>query len=171
MKNQVDKSLRNCYYYSMKYTIIFILSFVQISLAQFKNTGQVTPSVSSAILRPMTLNNYQQLIDPSKLQMRHSIAMSFISSGNQNIMLNSYTNSLSYLFNDKLYANVDISIQSSPYSSLDPRLSNQLSGVFVRNAELVYRPTKEFHIGISYQQSPSSNYYRNRLLFDDSFGK
>ncbi|MDA0986929.1 MAG: hypothetical protein O3A55_04935 [Bacteroidetes bacterium] len=153
-----------------KFIFVTFLVF-QFTFAQFKNNGQNVPSVSASLLRPMNLYDFQSLIDPSKLQMRHSISMSFLSAGNQNIMLNSYTNSLFYKFNNKLYANVDISVQNSPYNSVDPRLQNQFSGIFINNAELVYKPTKDFHLSFSYQQSPYANYYRNRLLFDDPFGK
>lgn len=155
----------------MKKVLLILLLVVQFGEAQFKNSQQNIPSVSSSFLRPMSLNDYQSLIDPSKLLMRHSFSMSYVSMGNQNMMLNSYNNSMFYKFADNLIANVDISVQNSPINNLDPRIANQFSGVFLNNVALVYKPFKDFEIGLSYQQSPYSNFYRDRLLFDNQFGK
>jgi hypothetical protein len=105
-----------------------------------------------------SLNKY---FSPEHFQMSHSIEMSTSSYGGS---LGMYTNSMAWQFSSKLAARVDVAMAYAPggQGSTTGMLSqNALSGqggrVFLRNAELAYRPSENTLVHLSIQQNPYGN--------------
>ncbi|MFT5142460.1 MAG: hypothetical protein ACI80V_001356 [Rhodothermales bacterium] len=106
-----------------------------------------------------SLNKY---FSPAHFQMSHSIEMSSSSYGGS---LGMYTNSMAWQFSDKLAARVDVAMAYAPggEGSTTGMLSNNaLNGqggrIFLRNAEVAYRPTENSIIQFSIQQNPYGNH-------------
>lgn len=98
-----------------------------------------------------------KIFSPAHFQMRHSYEMSVGSAGGNSYSLGAYTNTLAWQFNDKLAARADVSVAFSPFGS-SFGLDNQGPQVFLRNAEIAYRPTENTILHFQVRQSPYGSY-------------
>jgi hypothetical protein len=89
--------------------------------------------------------------------MAHAYEMSFASSGGQSASLGMYTNTMMWQFNSDWAARVDVGVAHSLNGSA---LGEQNGRVFLRNAEVAYRPTENMQFRIQVQQSPHGRYAR-----------
>jgi hypothetical protein len=65
-----------------------------------------------------------------------------------------------YEFADNLNARADIAFSFSPYSSLSTFSKKDFSGIYLKNAEVNYKPWDNTYISLSYRQVPYSfGYY------------
>ena len=93
--------------------------------------------------------------------MSHSYEMSFGSFGGQASSLGMYTNTMMFQFSQKLAARVDVAFA---HSLLNNGMRNPLGPdadrgqVFLRNAEIAYRPTENMRLHLSVRQSPYGGY-------------
>ncbi|HTX19825.1 MAG TPA: hypothetical protein VMG34_14310, partial [Bacteroidota bacterium] len=63
-----------------------------------------------------------------------------------------------YKFSNSLDAQVDVSLQHSPYSTFDQRLQSSLTGVFLNRAAIDYRPSDNMLLRLSYEKVPFGLY-------------
>ncbi len=101
------------------------------------------------------------LFNPKHFRMGHSFEMSAMTGGGFSSSLAMYTNSLMWRFSDDLSARADVSIAYSPFSSgfnSAGSLSQSSPRVFLRNAEINYRPLSNMNIHLSVRQSPYGYY-------------
>ena len=102
------------------------------------------------------------LFNPQHFKMGHSFEMSMGSGGGYTTSLAMYTNSLMWRFGDKLSARADISMAYSPFNSgFNGGGGGSFSNsprVFLRNAEIDYRPLKNMSIHLMVRQSPYGYY-------------
>jgi hypothetical protein len=142
--------------------IAIVLSLFAVTLcvstasAQYKSTIDPRPSVTESILRTGDGDFLSGLLDPSKFNMHHSFSLSYASFAGQGLSLGVYTNSMQYKFSDQLDVRTDISLMTSPFNTLGKDAQSSLSGLFLNNAELNYRPWKNTLLQISYRQMPSA---------------
>lgn len=99
-----------------------------------------------------------KVFNPSIFRMSHSVEMSFGSFGGRSSSLGMYTNTMAWQFNDKLAARVDLSMAYSPFSNEAFGSSEQRPRVFLRNAEIAYRPSKNIELHLQVRQSPYGSY-------------
>lgn len=101
-----------------------------------------------------TLN---KLFSPQHFTMGHSYEMSFGSFGGGNQSLGMYTNTMNWQFSQKLDARLDVSVA---HSFSGNQFGNDGPGgqVFIRNAQVNYRPTESMQFHISFRQSPYGMY-------------
>jgi hypothetical protein len=78
--------------------------------------------------------------------------------GGQGLALQRYTNTMMYQFLPNLDARVDLSLQNSPYSTLDYKLQNQFSKAYISRVELNYHPSDNMVIRLQYRELPYSYY-------------
>ncbi len=109
-----------------------------------------------------TLN---KLFSPEHFRMSHSFEMSMGSFGGHTSSLGMYTNTMQWQFNNKLAARVDIAVAQNLFggdnvTSFNGLAFQQRQGpqVFLRNAEVAYRPTENVQFNISVRQSPYGAY-------------
>lgn len=106
----------------------------------------------------ISLNKY---FSPEHFKMSHSFEFS---SGSYGGSMGMYTNSMAWQFSSKLAARVDVALAYSPDgASTTGQLSNSAFGnqggrIFLRNAELAYRPTENTLFQFSVRQSPYGQY-------------
>ncbi|MDG1753413.1 MAG: hypothetical protein P8H65_00375 [Rhodothermales bacterium] len=97
-----------------------------------------------------------RLFSPTNFQMSHSFEMSSFSGGST---LSMYTNSMNWKFN-KIAARLDV---SAAYSPMQNQSGASVTGqtapqVFIRNADIAYRPTKNMQFNLSLRRSPYGSY-------------
>ena len=106
---------------------------------------------------PFTLN---QLFSPEHFRMSHSYSMSVSSFSGEAASLGQYTNTMQWQFNDQLAARLDVAFMHRPFQGqpLGDGSGNIGSQVYLRNAEVAYRPTENTRIRLSFQQRPYAGY-------------
>lgn len=100
-----------------------------------------------------------KLFNPSVFRMSHSIEMSTGSFGGRSSSLGMYTNSMAWHFSDKLAARVDMSVAYSPFNNGALGFGEQQKPqVFLRNAEIAWRPSENVQFHLQMRQSPYGSY-------------
>jgi hypothetical protein len=103
-----------------------------------------------------------QLFNAQTLRFGQSYEMSYAGGAGGSLGLGVYTASLQWQPSSKLAGRVDIGLAHSPFGSGAVRTSlgfdDAPGRVFLRNAELAYRPTANSSIHLSVQQSPYGAY-------------
>ena len=114
-----------------------------------------------------------KLFDPSIFRMNQSVEFSASSFGGGVSSMGMFTNSMMWQFNEKLAARVDMSVAYSP--NANQQFNNSSGGlngnaqVFVRNAEVAYRPSENVQIHLSFSQSPYG-YYASPYGYGRGYG-
>lgn len=124
------------------------------------------PDFSNILTMPANQNSLFSFIDPSKLDMSHSVSMSYTSVGGQSIIMNSYVNTIDYRFNDQLSLRTNLGIMSSPYNSL-PNNSYLNDQHFFGGAELNYRPGPNTLLSLRFESMPG--YYYRPSFWDSRY--
>ena len=103
----------------MRKTIYLFLLLVLVPTLMFgrlkKDLKQ--PDFSTILNKPFQSNSLWGILDPSKLNMSHSISMSYTNFGGQGIVMNTYMNTINYQFNEKLMLTTNLGVMGSPYNS------------------------------------------------------
>ncbi|HLT46551.1 MAG TPA: hypothetical protein VK002_04925 [Rubricoccaceae bacterium] len=104
-----------------------------------------------------------QLFNARTLRIDHSYEFSYSSFAGGGLGLGVYTTSLGWQPTDRLAARVDVGVAHSPFG--DGALRSALgfdqdtpARVFLRNAEVAYRPTENSMLRLQVQQSPFGPY-------------
>lgn len=138
----------------------------KVQQAPVKLYDQSTPS--------FTLN---KLFSPEHFRMGHSYEMSFGSFGGSSASMGMYTNTMMWQFNQKLAARVDVAFAHTPFGG-NALGEGQSGRVFLRNAEVAYRPSENMRLHFSVHQSPYGAYagpygyyspYAGRSAFNAAF--
>ena len=100
-----------------------------------------------------------KLFNPSVFRMSHSFEMSAGSFGGNSYSLGMYTNTLAWQFSNKLAARMDVSVAYSPHNEVSSLgFGEQKPRVFLRNAEIAWRPSEKFQLHLQVRQSPYGSY-------------
>ena len=100
------------------------------------------------------------LFSDDHFRMAHSYEMSMSSFGG-GTSLGMYTNSMQWQFNDAWAARVDMSVAHQPFSGgMGFGEGGQNMRVFLRNAEVAYRPNENMSFHFQVRQSPYGRYAR-----------
>jgi hypothetical protein len=138
--------------------LVVCLSIAQPAEAQLRDDIRVREAPTQLYGSADTgINLFDRLFSDEHFQMGHSYEMSFNSFGGRSSSLGMYTNSLMWQFNDKLAARADISVAHSPFGS-SAGFQDQNPRVFLRNAEIAYRPADNVRLHFQIRQSPYGAY-------------
>ena len=132
------------------------------AVAQFKTDPARDPESSGSLITAPPSTVLFGWFDPSKFSMRHSMEFSYMSFGGQGMSLGTYTNSMMYQFADNLDARADVSMSFTPtnsFSSFGGKGANNFSGVYLRDAQINYKPWENFQVRLQYSQLPYGSYY------------
>ena len=130
-------------------------------MAQFKSQEENQPSVAQSLVHPTSINSFLGILNPDNFTMHHSFSLSYLSFGGQGLSLASYTNSMFYKISDPLNVRFDLTLQGSPFGNSLGLQQNDLSKIFLSNAELNYRPADNMFIKLQYSQLPFYNLQYN----------
>ncbi len=137
--------------------IIFLSLFLigSVTFAQFKNEGNSSVDLTRGMVKNYNSSFVLGFINMKNLEMHNSFSMSYSSFGGQGLALGVFTNSLFYKFSDKVNFLLQTSIVNSPYSSMGGRFAKDLNGIYIRRAQLNYRPTKNTFISVEFSNDPT----------------
>lgn len=99
-----------------------------------------------------------KMFSPAHFRMSHSYEFSTSSFGGSGGSLGMYTNTMRWQFNQKLAARVDVSYAHTPFGGNAFAGEGQNGQLFLRNAEVAYRPTENIQLHFSVRQSPYGRY-------------
>lgn len=149
-------------------TIITIILLAAVLFLAVPAQAQLRADVpgqnaTAAVYQSQSGFSLRSLINPDHFRIGQSYEMSFSSFGGQSLGLGVYTTTLQYQPNDKLAARVDVGVAHSPFGSEGMQQSlgftpNSPARVYLRNAQVAYRPTENALISLSIQQSPYGSY-------------
>jgi len=147
---------------SLSCLIVFLALAVpaQAQLRKDVNEQQAQTRLYGGEVTGFLLN---KLFSPQHFRMSHSYEMSVGGFGGNTSSLGMYTNTMMFQFNQKLAARVDVSFAHSPFGGnnyFGHNIGNigDNGRVFLRNAEVVYRPSENTRFHFSFRQSPYGGY-------------
>lgn len=136
---------------------LIILLVPLLAMAQLKEQTKA-PDFSSILEQPANSFLFG-LLDPSKVHMNHTLSMSFGMAGGQQMLQNSYLNTMLFNLSDKVTLRTDLGILSTPYHTFK---SNSLDKPqFFGGAELNYQVSDNAFIQLRFESVPYTNYYYN----------
>ncbi len=155
-------------------SLLCLIAFLGLAVpaqAQLRNAVQENPP--SVRLYDSGGANFllNKLFNPSVFRMSHSVEMSMGSFGGQSSSLGMYTNSMAWQFSDKLAARLDLSVAYSPFNNAALGLGEQQKPqVFLRNAEVAWRPSENVQFHLQVRQSPYGSYMSPYGYYNPSYG-
>ncbi len=149
---------------------------------QFRGAEPQPPSVRESVVQQGGESFLSSIFNLDRLEMRHSFSMGYQSYGSFGLGYMEYTNSMRYRLFEPLTIRADVSVVTSPFSSLGSKFSQDFSGIYLKRASIDYAPSKDFKISLQYRGLPPGtgyNPYYNRYgyngvgwgLDDDSWEK
>lgn len=158
-------------------TSLFALLLAATLLATSPAQAQLRPS-GSAVETSVRLYDQgtagfslNRFFTPEHFRMSHTFEATSSSFGGGSSMA-MYTNSMQWQFSSKLAARLDIAAASQLGG--DQRLAQALgqnsNQVFVRNAELAYRPTENIQLHLSMRRSPYGSYMSPYGMYGSRYG-
>ncbi len=145
--------------------VVFVLMLALPLFAQFRNQP-TKPNISTILSNPRA-SLFNGFLNPEKLQMHHSVSMSFGTFGGQSLMLSSYMNTINYQISDRLWLRANIGIVSSPYNTFGQDFSLN-KPQFFGGAQLNYKLSEHSSITLEFNRTPF--YYRPVLGEFSEFG-
>ncbi len=140
----------------------FVLAVALPALAfgQFK---EQTKPVSFSQLLTQGLSAPKGLIgllglNPNRFTMQHSYSLSYLSAGDNGYSQGMYLNTMSYRFSDPLSFSLQWGVMNQPLSGSGASPLYQ-SGFFFSGANLEYKPSDKFSVGLQINSLPRSSYY------------
>lgn len=137
--------------------LVLILSLATPAEAQFRDTAQQNLQTQLYDSGSAAANALQSLFGAEHFRMSHSYEASFSSIGGQASSMGMYTNSMMWQFNSDWAARMDVSV-AHPFSQTNA-FGQQETQVFLRNAEVAYKPSENFQVRMQFQQRPSYGRY------------
>ncbi|MFO8099025.1 MAG: hypothetical protein R6T83_05300 [Salinibacter sp.] len=138
--------------------LVFMLSVMAPAHAQLRETAQQNQSVQTQLYDrgSAAVNALGDLFGAEHFHMSHSYEASFSSLGGETSSMGMYTSSMMWQFNSNWAARADVSVAhpfsgGSTFGSQEPR-------VYLRNAEVAYRPSENMEFRVQVQQNPYGRY-------------
>jgi hypothetical protein len=127
--------------------------------AQLRPSGSAVESSVRLYDQGVTGFSLNRYFAPEHFRMSHTFEASSSSWGGGTSMA-TYTNSMQWHFNNKLAARLDVSAASQLGGNqrLAQAMGQNSNQVYVRNAELAYRPSENVQIHLSMRRSPYGSY-------------
>lgn len=138
--------------------LVVLLSLAHPAQAQLRETAsQPAPAAlyDDGATAGSLLNT---LFSDDHFRMSHAYEMSMSSFGGNTASLGMYTNSMMWQFNEQWAARVDVSLAHSPFGGNSAFNTNQDARIFLRNAEVAYRPSENMEFRFQMRQSPYGSY-------------
>lgn len=115
-----------------------------------------------------------KLFSPEHFRLSHSYELSYGNIGGSGLTTGMYTAGLNWHFNNKLAARLDVGMLHTPFGTGDFATAlggkDSYSSIFVRNAEIAYRPTENSMIHLSFRQLPMGAYGYGAYGYGSPYG-
>lgn len=147
----------------MRKTLFLLLVVASLALvvpAQAQLRGDVVADRAPSQLYDSGAKSFllNKLFNPANFRMSHAVEFSAGSFGGASSSLGMYTNTMAWQFGEKFAARADVSVAYSPFQSGALGSGESKPRVFLRNAEIAYRPAKNVMINLQVRQSPYGSY-------------
>lgn len=144
----------------------FLLAFALPTLA-FGQLKEQNKAISFSQLLTQGLSAPRGLVgwlglNPNRFSMQHSYSLSYLSAGGNGYSQGLYLNTLSYQVADPLSVSVQWGMMNQPLSSFGAAPLYQ-NGFFFSGANLEYKPSDKFSVGLQINSRPNSYYSPYRL--------
>lgn len=149
----------------------FLIAFAGAADAQFKDAAPLTRPSSRIYDAAGTAGlALGKVFNPSIFRMSHSFEMSAGSFGGRGYSLGMYTNTMQWQFSSKLAARMDVSMAYSPMNKAATAFGfgQQRPQVFLRNAEVAWKPSEKIRINLQVRQDPYARYHYG--YYGDPYG-
>ena len=138
-----------------RFCLMLLLSLLPaLAFGQYKQQPTMKESIS-APGADMILG----FLNSNKFTMNHSFSASFMSFGNNSMMVNSYVNTMHYQFSAPLSLRLNLGLMNTPYTSFNPTPGLN-STQFFGGAELMYQPSDKTTLKLGIDMMPGYNNYR-----------
>ncbi len=165
----------------MKKILVLFLLVVVLNVeasAQFqKDVPSSTIQSSQTIFAPPADFSIGSLIgnifDDKHFQMHHSYTLSYNSIlGNTT---GEYVNTMIYKFDAPVLIRADVGVMHQPFGASQRQLHygfrpNDFSGIYLKNAQILWQPTKNMTISAAYQQVPPGQWFNQMGFWGNRFG-
>ncbi len=155
--------------------MVVLLCAAEPAQAQFRTDTPDQPAPARVYDDSQFKAALDKVFSPEHFQMGHSYEMSYSAFGGQSLSMGMYTNTLQWQF-DKVAARVDVSM-AQPFSGGEAFFGqDQGPRLFLRNAEIAYRPTENMMLHVQVRQSPYGGYLSpygspyGRSMYGASYG-
>ena len=140
--------------------LVLTLSLASPAQAQFREPAQRNQSVQTQLYGSgsAAANTLQSLFSADHFRMGHSYEASFSSFGGESASMGMYTNSMMWQFNADWAARMDVSVSHPFTQGGSGAFGSQQPQVFLRNAEVAYKPSDQFQVRMQIRQSPYGRY-------------
>ena len=145
-------------------TVLLVFVFSLPLFAQYRNQP-TKPNISTILSNPRA-SLFAGFLNPNKLQMHHTVSMSFGNWAGQSLMLSSYLNTIDYRISEKLWVRANIGIMSSPYNTFGEGFYLNKPQLF-GGAQLHYKISENSKITLEFNSSP---FYRPTIGEFSDFG-
>ncbi|MCB2210853.1 hypothetical protein KQI52_01935 [bacterium] len=153
-------------------TLCTLLAMLWLGSAQAQAPYRDAPEgpTTSETLRVPDVNTgrygYSGILDPSRIQMSHSVGMGYMSSGGHGYTQGYYMNTLSYRFNAPVLLQLRTGVTNNPYATTGAMTQPGQSAMssFFNNAELfggadlIWKPRDNMRIQISVNRNAPGMY-------------
>lgn len=138
--------------------LVVMLSLTAPAEAQLRETAQQNQSIQTQLYDSgsAAANALESLFGAEHFRMGHSYEASFSSFGGQSSSMGMYTSSMMWQFNSDWAARMDVSV-AHPFTGTSA-FGQQDAKLFIRNAEVAYKPSDNFQVRMQVQQSPYGRY-------------
>jgi len=146
------------------FLFVLVFSLAPIVSAHAQYAGGTGEQPEARLFNEPSGFSLDKLFSPEFFRMSHSYELSYSSFGGHGLTLGEYTNSMMWRFSTKLAARVDVAVQHTPFgvSGLDnglPNSQSNLNGIYLKNAEIAYRPVGNLSMYLSVRQAPNAYGY------------
>ena len=144
--------------YLLLIAFVICLGSSQVASAQYKSDAAAEAMMAQSRIYGDGFS-FDKLFDSRYFQMRHSYEMSFGSYGGAGVGLGEYTNTMLWRFSPKLAARVDIGVAHNLFGGAEamssvPGSQNDFANVYLKNAEIAYKPAKNMTLHLAFRQAP-----------------
>ncbi len=143
------------------FVLVCFLAAVQPATAQLRSEVPKSDKAPTKLYKQdATSFSLNDLFDPADFRMNHSYTFSAGSFGGGGYSYGLYTNSMRWQPSNKLAARVDVGFMHSPFSALSGNASGLNGRVYLRNAQIAYRPAENIQLNFTVRQNPYGRYMR-----------
>ncbi len=141
--------------------VLFVSAVVSAETLVEKESSYASKPLSEIAQGPQSMQGASSsifsLFDPSRFSMHQSYSIAFMSgsTGSQSIAM--YLNSIDYKLAQPLTLQVDLAFMHQPQTLFGAEGSSGLNGKILPSFRLLWEPSKDFHMSISYESR--SAYY------------
>jgi hypothetical protein len=158
----VSRKLRGLIMKSKNFFAVLVLAMALPALAFGQMKEQSKPISFSQLLThglaaPKGLAGLLGL-NPHRFSVQHSYSLSYLSAGGNGYSQGLYLNTMSYQVSDPLSVSLQWGMMNQPLGAFGAAPLYQ-NGFFFSGANLEYKPSDKFSVGLQISSQPRSNYY------------